>query len=231
MSRKGEVTVSPIYRSGRYRIMNQESIYGEFAPVLPHVLERFCQELDILNEQTKARTGEGIYEHLISRIKSEDSMREKCERRGLPPTVQSVLRTITDSVGVRVITRFVDDIFEIVEHIRRLPDVVIVTEKDYVRNAKPNGSRSYHLILDYLVPWKDPEGRIPGHFYIEVQLRTIAMDSWASLEHQLKYKKNIGNQELIVSELKRCADELAGCDLSMQTIRNLIRAGDDDEQS
>jgi ppGpp synthetase/RelA/SpoT-type nucleotidyltranferase len=215
----------------RDKTMDHESIYGEFAPVLPHVLERFCQELDILNGQTKVRTGEGIYEHLISRVKSEESMREKCDRRGLPQTCRSALAEITDAIGVRVITRFIDDIFEIVSYIRALPDVEIVKEKDYIRNAKPNGYRSYHLILSYTVPWKDIDGQVPGCYFIEVQLRTIAMDSWASLEHQLKYKKNIKNQKLIVSELKRCADELAGCDLSMQTIRNLIRSADEDGES
>ncbi len=150
-------------------------------------------------------------------------MREKCARRNIPPTSRSALRDITDAVGVRVITRFIDDIFEIVEHIRTLPEVKVVTEKDYIRHAKPNGYRSYHMILEYTVPWEDIDGNAPGMYYIEVQLRTIAMDSWASLEHQLKYKKDIKNQKLIVSELKRCADELAGCDLSMQTIRNLMR--------
>ena len=85
------------------------------------------------------------------------------------------------------------------------------------------------MIVAYTVPWADIDGQVPGRYFIEIQLRTIAMDSWASLEHQLKYKKNIRNQKLIVSELKRCADELAGCDMSMQTIRNLIRsAGADD---
>ena len=74
-----------------------------------------------------------------------------------------------------------------------------------------------------VIPFPDAEGNNPGHFYIEVQLRSLAMDSWASLEHQLKYKKDIPSRDLIVSELKRCADELASCDLSMQTIRNLIR--------
>ena len=86
-----------------------------------------------------------------------------------------------------------------------------------------NGYRSYHLIARLEAPLEDVKGNNPGHFFVEIQLRTIAMDSWASLEHQMKYKKNIKNPEMITRELKRCADELASCDLSMQTIRNLIR--------
>ena len=79
------------------------------------------------------------------------------------------------------------------------------------------------MIIDVEAPFEDVKGHTPGHFFVEIQLRTIAMDSWASLEHQMKYKKDIRNPEMITRELKRCADELASCDLSMQTIRNLIR--------
>ncbi len=203
--------------------MVTESIYGACADTLPYVLDRFQDELVKLNDQTREKTGEGIYEHLIARVKSEKSMLEKCNRRGIPQTSFCALRDIKDAIGVRVITRFVDDIFTIAEYIRNIEGVEIVQEKDYVRHSKPNGYRSYHMIIAYTVPWPDIEGNDPGMYYVEIQLRTIAMDSWASLEHQLKYKQNIKNQKLIVSELKRCADELAGCDLSMQTIRNLIR--------
>ena len=207
-----------------YKVMNTESIYGNYAQLLPKVLESFCAELKRMDRNVRDETGEGIYEHLIARVKSEESMREKCERKGFPISQRSALRDITDAVGVRVITRFRDDIFRIVEYIRAIPQVRVVSEKDYIRNAKPNGYRSYHMILSYTVPWEDIDKDVPGHYFVEVQLRTIAMDTWASLEHQLKYKKDIGNQRLIVSELKRCADELAGCDLSMQTIRELIRS-------
>ncbi len=203
--------------------MYTESIYGACADTLPYVLDQFQEELEKLNEQTREKTGEGIYEHLIARVKSEESMREKCTRKGIPQTSHSALRDITDAIGMRVITRFIDDIFMITDYIRTIPNAKIVQEKDYIRHAKPNGYRSYHMIVAYTVPWTDIDGNEPGMYYIEIQLRTIAMDSWASLEHQLKYKQDIKNQKLIVSELKRCADELAGCDLSMQTIRNLIR--------
>ena len=117
---------------------------------------------------------------------------------------------------------FIDDIFANVEKIKAFPDCNVIEEKDYIRHAKPNGYRSYHMIVEYKAPFIDVDGNDPGSFFIEIQLRTIAMDSWAALEHKLKYKKSIENQELIVAELKRCADELASCDLSMTTIRELI---------
>lgn len=99
----------------------------------------------------------------------------------------------------------------------------IILEKDYILSAKPNGYRSYHLILEVETPYEDCLGNQPGSYFVEVQLRTIAMDSWASLEHQMKYKHEIKDTKRIVRELKRCADELASCDVTMQTIRNLIR--------
>ena len=128
-----------------------------------------------------------------------------------------------DAIGLRVICAFRGDIFGILEHIRKLPMVRVIKEKDYIRHAKENGYRSYHLILGVKTEFEDVAGNCPGEYFVEVQLRTIAMDSWASLEHKMHYKKDIKNQELIESELKRCADELAACDVSMETIRDLIR--------
>ena len=142
--------------------------------------------------------------------------------KGLPETPYSALNVITDAIGIRIVTRFIDDIYAIIHHLKASSDLTVVTEKDYIRNAKPNGYRSYHMILKAAVPYEDVRGNFPGEYYVEIQLRTIAMDMWASLEHQLKYKQNISNASMITSELKRCADELASCDVSMQTIRTLI---------
>jgi len=200
-----------------------ESIYGEVAGNLDGVRAWLEERLRAYNAQVKEESGEGIYEHILARVKSEESMREKLSRRELEATPENALTVITDSIGIRIITRFVDDIYTLVEYIRSMEDCRVVREKDYIRHAKPNGYRSYHMILELTVPYEDIRGDNPGHYYAEIQLRTIAMDSWASLEHQLKYKQEIAHAGIIVEELKRCADELASCDLSMQTIRNLIR--------
>lgn len=115
---------------------------------------------------------------------------------------------------------FVQNIDQTVGLIRHIPGIQILREKDYIRNPKPNGYRSYYVILS--LPLRFLE-KMPEHpVWLEVQLRTIAMDCWASIEHQLKYKHDIENQTLIVRELKRCADEIASTDLSLQTIRDLI---------
>jgi putative GTP pyrophosphokinase len=202
----------------------ENSIYGKYRDALPRVMRAFTGQVAAYSEKAREEAGEGLYEHLLSRVKSEDSMREKCRRRGLPETPESALGELHDAIGVRIVCGFIEDIYENIRRIRELPGVRVQEEKDYIAKAKPNGYRSYHMILLAEAPFEDIRGDNPGHFFIEVQLRTIAMDSWASLEHQMKYKKELGgNQALITSELKRCADELASCDLSMQTIRNLIR--------
>ncbi len=203
--------------------MAENGIYGEYREALQYVLDDLTKKITKYSEEEKQTTGSGLFEHLIGRIKEEKSMREKCRRRELPETTHSALRNLNDAVGIRVVCAFRDDIYRNVELIRALPGVKVVNEKDYVKNGKPNGYRSFHMIILVDAPFKDVDGNDPGKFYAEIQLRTIAMDSWAALEHQLKYKKNIANNELIVAELKRCADEMASTDISMQTIRDLIR--------
>lgn len=201
-----------------------DSIYGSYRPALEATLNDLIDRIQAYSDDMKKKTGEAAYEHLIYRIKSESSMREKCDRKGLPQTAYSALHDIRDAIGIRIVCCFLDDIYKAIDFIKSLDGVRVVEEKDYIRHVKPNGYRSYHVILELEEPYEDVTGAKPGHFYAEVQLRTIAMDSWASLEHQMKYKHDIKNPELIVRELKRCADELASCDVSMQTIRNLIHA-------
>ena len=199
------------------------SVYGEQAAILPLVMKYLADRIDGINSRRREETGEGLYEHFIYRVKTEESMREKCRRKGLPETPESALRTIRDSIGMRIVTTFVDDVYRTAEAIEALDGVTVVKRKDYIKNAKPNGYRSYHMIIEAEAPFEDLYGNLPGRFFVEIQLRTIAMDSWAALEHQMSYKRDIPGEELIRAELKRCADELAACDISMQTIRELIK--------
>lgn len=200
-----------------------ESIYGKYADYLPLILEDFSQRIQERNDLVKKETGYKLFEHVISRVKTPKSMVEKCQRKGFEVSTESALRQIRDSIGLRIVCGFVDDIYRLVDVIHSFEDCRIVVEKDYIKNAKPNGYRSYHMIVEVETPYPDCLGNEQGSYFIEIQLRTIAMDSWASLEHQMKYKHDIKDPKRIVRELKRCADELASCDLSMQTIRNLIQ--------
>lgn len=201
------------------------SIYGPYEKSLTDVLDDIERQIQQLNQQVLADHQPKLYEHLIGRVKDPDSMIEKCQRKNYPVTTQAALRQCHDAVGVRLVCNFISDINRCLAQLRQADWCSIVKEKDYIANAKPNGYRSYHLILDVTEPFEDIDGNNPGHFFVEIQLRTIAMDSWASLEHELRYKRNIKNPERIGRELKRCADQLASCDVQMQTIRQLIQEG------
>lgn len=151
--------------------------------------------------------------YYCSRIKSPDSMIDKLQRYSLPVTREAALGSIYDAVGVRVICSFTGDVISVIEMFENDPDIEIIKKKDYFSNPKPNGYRSVHLCI-----------RVRETAALaEIQIRTIAMDFWATLEHQLKYKKSISHEALIRNELKRCADEIASTDISMQTIREILK--------
>lgn len=203
--------------------MQEQDIYGKYGVYLPKILDDLSQRIQEANDRVKQETGQKLFEHFNARIKQAASMEEKCQRKNLPRVPVSALKEIRDAIGIRIVCGFIEDIYQTIEVIRQLEGCEIVLEKDYIRAAKPNGYRSYHLILEVETPYEDCHGQNPGRYFVEIQLRTIAMDSWASLEHQMKYKHEIKDSKRIVRELKRCADELASCDVTMQTIRNLIR--------
>lgn len=189
-----------------------QDIYGNHRPEMEEVLDALVARLKALRASMEAETGFDPIEHILARIKSDESMREKCRRKGLPETTDSALNELYDALGVRIVCAFLSDVYAIRDHIAEDPAFDVVEERDYIKDAKPNGYRSYHMIL-----------RSKRGYYAEIQLRTISMDTWAALEHHLHYKKDFtGNQRLIVTELKRCADELASTDVSMQTLRDMI---------
>ena len=202
--------------------MKQEDLrfYGEFAPKLEETKQLLMREIQAMLDSISTDPETALAEHIKCRVKSADSLREKLRRLELEETASCAIKNLSDIVGVRVITHFVGDIYTVLELIEKNDHWKVVTVKDYIANAKPNGYRSLHVLLN--LPFG--VGGIDT-INVEIQLRTIAMDCWASLEHQLKYKKHIKNTALIVDELKRCADEMASTDLSMQTIRDLIQKG------
>jgi putative GTP pyrophosphokinase len=153
-----------------------------------------------------------------SRVKKPMSTIEKLQRRGLPVSLQSMMENLDDVAGVRVICSFVDDIYAVADMLTRQDDVGVVMVKDYIRHPKDNGYRSYHMIIEVPVFFSEQK----QYMRVEVQIRTIAMDFWASLDHELKYKKEIPNAEEISRELRECADIIAGTDEKMLAIRRRI---------
>ena len=200
------------------------SIYEGYYDTMIQVMEYIAHQIEANSRRYEMEHGNKLYEHLNYRIKGDGSMRDKLLKHGLEPNAYNALRKVKDSIGLRVVCLFIDDVYENVALLKSLPGCTVVQEKDYIRDAKPNGYRSYHMILDVVTDAPDVDGNNPGHYYVEIQLRTIAMDTWAALEHELKYKKNIANPELITQELHRCANELASCDVSMQTLKKIIRS-------
>lgn len=196
----------------RDSIDNGNSIYGEHIAEMREVLSTLLGRINDLRSRILEETGSDPVDHCLARIKSDASMREKCRRKGYPETAESALFRLYDAIGIRLVCSFLNDVYRIRSYLQEFPDVEVFREKDYIRHAKKNGYRSYHMIL-----------RVKGTYYVELQLRTISMDTWAALEHQMHYKKKAGpNDALIAAELKRCADELASTDVSMQTIRDMI---------
>ena len=196
--------------------------YGDRLILLEGAMEEFLSCIHMIRRYQISQGRRDPVASFQARVKSAESMRAKLERQGLPITVDSALRDVWDAAGVRLVCPFVQNIDQTVGLIRQIPGIQILREKDYIRHPKPNGYRSYHMILS--LPLRFLESPTEQPVWLEVQLRTIAMDCWASIEHQLKYKHNIEDQALIVQELKRCADEIASTDLSLQTIRDLIEA-------
>ena len=143
-------------------------------------------KLDVLNKEFQANELRNPIETIKTRIKSPASIMEKLERKGFELSIQSIKDNLDDVAGIRVICSFVDDIYEVAEMLVRQDDVTVIAIKDYIKNPKPNGYRSYHMIIEIPVFFSDSKKPIR----VEVQIRTIAMDFWASLDHQLKYKKS-----------------------------------------
>ena len=175
-------------------------------------------KLRVLDEEFSVRADRNPIQTIKSRIKKPVSIIEKLQSRGYEVTVENMREKLTDIAGVRVICSFVEDIYKLAELLTSQDDIRIVEVKDYIKNPKPNGYRSLHLILEVPI-FLSQEKR---HMVVEVQFRTIAMDFWASLEHQLKYKKKIENPERIATELKKCADVITEVDMRMQDIHYMI---------
>ena len=174
--------------------------------------------LKVLNTEFSQAYKRNPFESIKSRLKSISSIYEKLGRRGLPITVESIQENLTDVAGLRVICSFPDDIYRLAELITMQDDITLVREKDYIKNPKPNGYRSLHLILEVPIFLS----REKKQMKVEVQFRTIAMDFWASLEHKLKYKRDVAHATEISRQLKACADSIETLDYQMQQIRDQI---------
>lgn len=175
-------------------------------------------KLKVLNEEFSQEYNRNPFESIKSRLKTPESIYEKLRKKGYALSIENIAEYLTDVAGVRVICSFPDDIYRLAELFAKQDDITLLKSKDYIKNPKPNGYRSLHLILNVPI-FLSKEKK---YMKVEVQFRTIAMDFWASLEHKLKYKKDMGNADEIIAQLKRCADSIGVLDYQMQDIRDKI---------
>ncbi len=178
----------------------------------------------VLNEELSLEYDRNPIETIKTRLKSWDSLIKKMRSKNLPMTLESLEENISDVAGIRVICSFQEDIYRLAESFLRQDDVKLIEKKDYIINPKPNGYRSLHLIVEVPI-FLQNETRL---MKAEVQFRTIAMDFWASLEHKLRYKKNISDAdaEMLADELLICSQMSAELDERMQTVKNKISAAE-----
>ncbi len=175
-------------------------------------------KLEVLNDELSIKNKRNPIEIIKSRVKRPESIMEKLNRRNLPLDVHSMIHNLDDIAGIRVICAFVDDIYDIVDMLVRQDDIKVIAIKDYIKNPKPNGYRSYHMIIEIPVFFSEKKQSIR----VEVQIRTIAMDFWASVEHNIKYKREIEGADEIIRELKECADVISSTDAKLLELRKRI---------
>ena len=177
-------------------------------------------KFEVLNEELSYRTSRNPIESISSRIKTPISIAGKLRRLGIEPTVEAISDHLNDVAGIRVICSFIDDIYLLADCLLAQDDITLVARKDYIKNPKENGYRSLHLIIEVPIFLLNEKKKVK----VEVQLRTIAMEFWAKLEHRLRYKKHL-NEDLLnhtAKELLECATISAKLDEKMQNIRNII---------
>ena len=201
-------------------LIEQASEFKELMMQYRCALMEVETKLNVLNAEFTMKNNRNPFESIKSRIKTPKSILEKLQRKGFEISVKGIEENLADVAGIRVICSFPDDIYATAKMLTDQDDIRVLEVKDYIINPKPNGYRSLHLILEVPIFLSNEKKNMK----VEVQFRTIAMDFWASLEHKLKYKKNIENAEEISKELQRCAEASSQLDLRMQALRDRIEA-------
>ena len=178
-------------------------------------------KLNVLNQEFSLRYDRNPISSIKSRLKSPASIREKLTRRGIDVTIENIEACLNDVAGVRVVCAFPEDVRTIAKALLKQDDVELIEQKDYILNPKENGYRSLHLIVGVPIYLAHEKRKMR----VELQLRTIAMDFWASLEHQLRYKKDVVFTDEMAKELKFCAELSAELDRRMDHLRESVQEG------
>ncbi|MDZ5710666.1 GTP pyrophosphokinase [Jeotgalibacillus haloalkalitolerans] len=189
-----------------------------FRATYKFALDEISTKVNILKEEFQLIHTYNPIEHVNTRVKSGDSIVKKMQKKGLPLSLDMIEKEIKDLAGIRVICSFVSDIYRISEMIQNQADIQVIEVKDYIKNPKPSGYQSLHLLLQIPVFMSDRTVNVN----VEMQIRTIAMDFWASLEHKIYYKYNGNVPEKLTQELKEAADTANALDRKMERINQEV---------
>lgn len=199
-------------------ILEEVTNFRELMIMYHSAIREVSTKLEILNDELSIDNKNNPIQSITSRIKKPLSIVKKLQKLEKDITFDSIVNNLNDVAGIRVTCSFIDDVYRIAEMLVRQDDIILIEAKDYIKDPKPNGYRSYHLIIEVPVFFSNKKQWVR----VEIQLRTVAMDFWASLEHQIKYKKGLEGVQDIEMELKECADTIAQTDRRMQDIRKRI---------
>lgn len=201
--------------------------YRELMQLYDAAIREVRTKLEVLDSEFRVRYARNPIHHINTRLKSPASITEKLARKGFPPTLDAAEAHLTDIAGVRIVCNYLEDIYRLAELLCRQRDVELVRRRDYIQHPKESGYRSLHLIIRIPVYLSSHTELVP----VEVQIRTIAMDFWASLEHQLRYKSDQETTQKLRLRLQRCAEASARLDEEMQDIYREINGEDFPEKS
>ena len=207
-------------------IYYEEDLWSKTLLIYDSALKEINTKLEILNNEFKLNHQYNPIEHVASRLKSPESISKKLKHKGMKVTIENVLKCINDVAGIRIICSFTSDIYRIADLISKQSDVEVLKIKDYICNPKPNGYMSYHMIVTVPIFLSN---RVVNT-KVEIQIRTIAMDFWASLEHKMYYKFEGNAPEHIRRELKECADVVSFLDRKMLLINEEIQTYKDEQE-
>ncbi len=188
--------------------------FQQIMMVYESAIKQVETKLDILNKEHKVSGNRNPIETVKSRVKSPDSIANKLSKKKLPVSFESMMNSLNDIAGVRVICPYIADIYNVRDMLLKQPDLTLIEEHDYIEKPKESGYRSLHLVVSIPVYLSDSVQNVK----VEIQLRTIAMDFWASLEHELRYKTKTNVPDSIRRELFRVAETIAMTDREMQEI-------------
>ena len=203
-----------------YDETDQVTSWTEVILVYTAALKEIGTKLEILNDEFKHVHRYNQIEHIKSRIKTSESIVKKLKRHGYESTIENMVRYVNDIAGVRVICSFTSDIYRIADMISNQNDIKILSIKDYIKNPKESGYKSYHMLVS--IPIYLSDRKVDAK--VEIQIRTVAMDFWASLEHKIRYKFEADAPQHIKDELVECARMVSDLDARMLSLNDEIQA-------